>query len=108
MQELLQFPTLNQLLQMTPQRPAILYSVPLPLMVLVVKDLVMLRKVSPHLVWPFKVQLTLNFFQDLMHRLLEHSANYLSSSRFGLPSKISPRSVAAVSIRPKIYPMGSP
>ena len=88
---------------MTPQRPAILYSVPLLLVVLVVKALVTPCRVSPYLIWPFKVWFTLNFFQDLVHRLSEHSANHLSSSRFGLPSKISPRSVVVVSIRPKIH-----
>ena len=37
-----------------------------------------------------------------MYRLSEHSANYLSSSISRLPSKISLRPVAVVSIRPKI------
>ena len=72
------------------------------LVVLEMKALVTPHGVFLHLVWPFKVQVTLNFFQDLMHRLLEHSANHLSSRRSRLPSKISSRSIAVVSIRHKI------
>ena len=38
-----------------------------------------------------------------MYRLLEHSANYLGSSRPRVPSKISPRLTIIVPLRPKIY-----
>ena len=87
---------------MTPQRSTIFCSVPSLLLVLAMKALVTPCGVSPHLIWPFKVQLTCNFFQDLVHGLSKHNANHPSSSRSGLPSKISSRSVIAISIRPKI------
>ena len=67
-------------------------------MVLAVKAMVVLRGVSSHLVWPFKVWLILNFFKDLVYRLSEHSTDYLSSSRSRMPCKISPRSVVIVLI----------
>ena len=53
---------LNQLLQMTPQSPAILNNVPSFLVVLAIKTLVALRGVSSHLSWPLKIWLVLNFF----------------------------------------------
>ena len=87
---------------MTPQRPTIFYSVPPLLVVLAVKVLVTPRGVSPLLIWPFKLWFTFNFFQDLVHKLLEHYVNHLSSSRSGLSNKISPSLVIVVYIRPNI------
>ena len=87
---------------MTPQRPAIFSSVPLLLVVLAMKTLVAFRGVSSHLVWPLKVWLILNFFQDLVYWLSEHSIDYLSISRSRMPRKISSRSVVIVPIRPEI------
>ena len=71
-------------------------------MVLAMKALVVLYKVSSHLISLFKVWLILDFFQDLMYWLSEHRANHLSSSRSTFSSKISLRPVTVVSIQPKI------
>ena len=75
---------------------------PLLLVVLAMKALVMLCGVSSHLVWPLKVWFILNFLQDLVYWLSEHSTDYLSGSRSRVPRKISPRSVVIVPIRPEI------
>ena len=75
---------------------------PLLLVVLAVKALVMLYRVSSHLVWPLKVWFILNFLQDLVYWLSEHSTDYLSGSRSRVPRKISLRSVVIVPIRPEI------
>ena len=86
---------------MNPQRPAIFSSVPLLLVVLAMKTLVAFRGVSSHLVWPLKVWLILNFFQDLVYWLSKHSIDYLSISRSRMPRKISSRSIFIVPIWPK-------
>ena len=49
-----------------------------------------------------KYSLFLIFFKDLMHRLTERRVDYLSDSRLRLPSKVFPRPVIIVFIRPKI------
>ena len=60
-QELLQLSNFDQLLQVTPQRPAIFSSMPPLLVVLAVETLVAPHEVSSHLIWPLKVWLILNF-----------------------------------------------
>ena len=55
-----------------------------------------------HFVWLFKVWLTLNLFQDLMHWFLEHSANHLGSNKPWLPSKVSSGLIIVISVRPEI------
>ena len=66
------------------------------------KNLVALHWVSPYPIRPLKIWLILDFFQDLVYQLLEHSTNYLSYSRYRMPHKISSRSVVIVFVRPKI------
>ena len=90
------------MLQVMPQSPAIFCGVSSLLVVLAMKALVALRKISSHLIWPFKVWLILNFFQNFVYWLSKHSANHLSSSRSSMPSKISSRSIVIVPLRPKI------
>ena len=58
-------------------------------MVLEMKNLIMLHGVSSHLVWPLKVRFILYILQDLVHRLLEHSIDYLGSSKPSMSGKIS-------------------
>ena len=72
---------------MTLQHLAIFSGVPSLLVVLAMKTLVALRGVSSYLVRPLKVWLALNFLQDLVYWLSEHSINYLSSSRPRMPVK---------------------
>ena len=74
---------------MTPQSSTIFYGVSLHLVLLVMKALVALHKVSSHLIWSFKVWLIFNFFQDLMHWLTKHCVDHLSSNRPRLPNKVS-------------------
>ena len=83
---------------MTLQRLAIFSGVPSLLVVLAMKTLVALRGVSSHLVQPLKVWLALNFLQDLVYWLSEHSTNYLSSSRPRITRKVSLRSVVIVPV----------
>ena len=58
--------------------------------------------VSTHLIWPFKIWFILYFLQNLVHRLPEHNANYLGSSRSSMPNKISLGSIVVIPLRPKI------
>ena len=66
------------------------------------KNLVALHGASPYPIRPLKIWLILDFFQDLVYRLSEHSTNYLSYSRYRMPHKISSRSVVIIFVRPKI------
>ena len=74
----------------------------LVLVVLEIKALIAPYGVSCHLIWPFEEWLILDFLQNLVHRFSEYHINYLSIGRPYLPSKISPRSVVIVPIRPEI------
>ena len=71
-------------------------------MVLIVKALIILHGVFTHLIWSFEVWLILYFLKNLMHRLPEHSANYMGSSRYCMPSEISPESIVIIPLRPEI------
>ena len=71
-------------------------------MVLAMKTLIMLHRVSFHLIWPFKVWLILYPFQDLVHRLPKHRDGYLGSGRPSMSSKISPEMIIVMPFRPKI------
>ena len=75
---------------------------PLLLVVLAVKALVMLYRVSSHLVWLLKVWFILNFLQDLVYWLSEHSTDYLSSIRPRMPRNVFLRSAVIVPIQPKV------
>ena len=66
------------------------------------KILVVLHRVSSHLVWLFEVRLILDFFQDLMHWFLEHRIDHLRSHTSSLPSKIPLGSVIVVMVKPEI------
>ena len=87
---------------MIPQTFAALDGMPSPLVVLAIKILVMPHGVSSHFVWPFKVWLTFDLLQDLMHWFSEHSVNHLRSHGSRLSSKIPSGSIIVVSVRPKI------
>mgnify|MGYP000860354580 CR=1 FL=1 len=87
---------------MTPQSSTILRDVSSFLVVLAMKILVTLHRVSSHLIWPFKVWLIFNPFKDMMHWFLEHRADHLSSSKPRLPSKIPSGLIIIVPIRPEI------
>ena len=80
-QQLLQLPFSDQLIQMVPQIPAILRSVSLVLMVLAIKVLVAPCGVSSHLVQPFEKWLVLDLFQNLTHQFLEHGIDHLGVGR---------------------------
>ena len=60
MQKLPQSSSSDQLVQMILQISIVLYGVPLVLVVLAIKALIMLQRVSCHLVWPFEERLILN------------------------------------------------
>ena len=59
-QQLLQFPFSDQLVQMIVKIPTIFHGVPLILMILAVKTLVASQGVFGHLIWPFEEWLVLN------------------------------------------------
>ena len=105
MQELLEFSLSDQLVQMIPQILVVLGDVSLVLVVVVIKVLITPYEISCHLIWPFEEWLILNLFQYLVHWLLEHNINRMSVGRPWVPSKVSPRSVIIVSIRPEIPPL---
>ena len=105
MQELLKFSLSDQLVQMIPQILVVLGDVSLVLVVVAIKVLITPYEISCHLIWPFEEWLILNLFQYLVHWLSEHNINRMSVGRPWLPSKVSPRSVIIVSIRPEIPPL---
>ena len=106
MQNLLQLSFSDQLVQMVSQISTVLPSVPLVLMVLATKALVTPHEVSSHLVWLFEERLILYLLQNLMHQLLEHRINRLSTSKPWLPSKVFSRPVVVVvPVRPEIPPL---
>ena len=76
-----QLPFSDQLVQMVPQIPAILCSVPLVLMVLAIKVLVSSQGIPSHLVWPFEEQFVLNLLHNLVHQFSEHYIDRLSVGR---------------------------
>ena len=67
MQELLEFPLSDQLVQMIPQIPAVLGSMSLVLVVVAIETLIAPHGISRHLVWPFEERPILNLLQYLMH-----------------------------------------
>ena len=70
------------------------------LVVLVIKILVSLHRISSHLIRPFKVWFILYFPQDLMYRLPEYNAYHLGSSVPNMLSEILSRPIIVVSFRP--------
>ena len=62
---------------MIPQTPTILCGLPMILMILVIEVMVMLFKISHHLIRSFEERFIFNLLQYLMHRLSEHYTNYL-------------------------------
>ena len=102
MQQVLQLSFSDQLVQVIPEVPAILSSVSVVLVVLEIKVLVSLYRLSRHLIQPSKVWFALDFFQHLMHRFSEYSPDVLRVGYLRLPCEISPRAIVDVSVRPKI------
>ena len=90
---------------MIPKSSRILCGMSSVLVVLAVKALITLHKVASHLIWSFKEWLILDFLQNLVHWFSEHRVNHLSIGRPQLPSKVSPRPVIVVSVRPEIPPL---
>ena len=86
----------DQLIQVVPQVPTFLGGVPWFLVVLAIQVLVVLSGISCHLILPFEEWLILDFFQDLMFRVLEHSMYCIRVGGPGLPCKVSPWSVVVV------------
>ena len=72
------------------------------LVVLTIKTLITPSRVSTHFVWPFKIWLVLDFFQQLMYWISEHSIYHLRGCRLRLPSKIPTRSTVVVTVQPEI------
>ena len=102
MQQVLQLSFSDQLVQVVPEVPAILCGMFVVLVVLAIKVLVSLCRLSRHLIRPSKVWFALNFFQHLMHRFSEYSPDVLHVGCLRLPYKISPRATIDVSVRPEI------
>ena len=87
---------------MIPQISIVLCSVSLVLVVLAIKTLIAPHGVSCHLIWPFEERLILDHLQNLVHRFSEHRINHLSIGRPWPSSKVSPRLVVIIPIRPEI------
>ena len=66
------------------------------------KTLITFCRVFTHLIGPPEVWLILYFLQNLVYKLLEHSANYLGDIRPRVPNKISSGSIVIVFFRPEI------
>ena len=90
---------------MDPQISTILGSVPMVLMIMAIKALITLQRISCHLVRPFEKRLVFNLFQNLLYWFSEHSIDHLGIGRSLLPDKIFPRSVVMDPVRPEILPL---
>ena len=104
-QQVLQLSFSVQLVQVILEVPVILCGVSVVLVVLAIKVLVSLCRLSRHLIRPSKVWFALDFFQHLMHRFSEYSPDTLHIGCLRLPCEISFRATVDVSIRPKIPPL---
>ena len=71
-------------------------------MIMAIEALVMIHKISCHLIRPLEEWLVLNFLQDLLYWLSKYSINHLSVGRSRLANKVSPRSVVLDPIQPEI------
>ena len=78
MQEVFQLPLSDQLFQMIPQISAILGGMSMILMILAVKVLVTIHRISCHLIRSSEERLVLNLFQNLLHWFSKHNINCLS------------------------------
>ena len=67
-QELLQLPDLNQLLEIISRSSVIFRSVPMVLMILAIKTLVTLSRVSSHLIQPLEIWFILYLINDLVYK----------------------------------------
>ena len=72
------------------------------LMIMAIKALVTIHRISCHLVRPLEEQFIFNLLQDLLYWLLKYSTNRLGVGRSRLPNKVSPRFVILDLIRPEI------
>ena len=75
------------------------------LVVLAIKVLVSLCRLSRHLIRPSKVWFTLDFFLHLMHQFSKYSPDVLHVGRLRLPCEISHRVTVDVSVQPEIPPL---
>ena len=105
MREVFQLSFSDQLDQVIPEVPAILYGMSVVLVVMAIKVLVLLCGFPHHLIRPSKVWFALDFFQHLMHWFSEYSPDVLCVGYLRLPCKISPRATVGVSFRPEIPPL---
>ena len=77
MQQLLQFAISDKLVQVVLQTPAILCCMAMIPMILAIEVTDSLFRISHQLVGPFEEGFVLDFFQNLMHWLLEDSSDNL-------------------------------
>ena len=98
MQQVFQLSFSDQLVQVIPEIPAILHGVSVVLVVLAIKFLVSLCRLSRHLIQPSEVWFALDFFQHLMHQFSEYSPDVLRVSCLRLPCEISPQATVDISI----------
>ena len=101
LQKLSQLPNLDQLLKIIAQSSTILCSVSTVLMILAIKTLIMLGKVSSHLIRPLEIRFILYLVKDLVYGLPKYCINYLSSRVPSMSRIISPRSVVIIPLQPK-------
>ena len=56
----------------------------------------------PHFIWPFEVCFNLYLLKNLMHKLLEYCVDHLGNRKPSMSSKISPRSIVIIPLKPKV------
>ena len=71
-------------------------------MILAIKTLITPRGVTPHFIWPFEVCFNLYLLKNLMHKLLEYCVDHLGNRKPSMSSKISPRSIVIIPLKPKV------
>ena len=89
---------------MIPQIPTFFRSMSLVLMVLTIEAWVSLRRVSGHLVRPFKEWFIFYLLENSMHRFSKYSVNHLGIGRSCWSDIIFSRLSGIESVRPEIPP----
>ena len=87
---------------MIPQIPTFFHSMSLVLIILTIEARVSPRKVSGHLVQPFKEWFIFYLLKNSMHRFSKYSVNHVGVGRSCWFDIVFPRSNGIESVRPEI------
>ena len=75
---------------------------PTVLVILAIKTLITLSRVSSHLIWPLEIWFILYLVKNLVYGLPKNCINYLSNRMTSVSQKISLGSIVIISLQPEI------